>query len=216
MKQATDTEREEEQYREPTNRDIRIYDHKDIGILGVTGNIAHGFTVQVKFKNEFEPDITGELRPRVMDYPLEQAEATFQDVLARHVALHGERWYPRDRFPPLIKYYNYDRDAYPRPKAHQRYEARRNTNVIRRYVDRSKMFAKRQCQNQYELGFMDSGSDTFGIGGTSWIIDTVSDRTVEIAGHLPLLARYQERITRSARPYCGEEPVGGVPPHSRS
>jgi hypothetical protein len=38
-------------------------------------------------------------------------------------------------------------------------------------------------QSGYEYAYIDSGSDTFGIGGKAWIIDYITDRTVQVAGY---------------------------------
>ena len=47
------------------------------------------------------------------------------------------------------------------------------------------MNAKKYVKNTevYEHGYIDSGSDTFGVGGNCWIIDTLTDKRVEIAGY---------------------------------
>ena len=41
----------------------------------------------------------------------------------------------------------------------------------------------RKPSDQYEYGFIDSGSDTSGIGGNCWIMDTLTDREVAITGY---------------------------------
>ena len=56
-----------------------------------------------------------------------------------------------------------------------------------RYVNETKMYAK---NNQYKvtadednLAYIDSASDTVGIGGDAWVIEEVSNRTFTIAGY---------------------------------
>jgi hypothetical protein len=48
----TDEDSEEERYRVPDNRNISIYDYKDISVLYVTGSIRNGFRVTVAFKRD--------------------------------------------------------------------------------------------------------------------------------------------------------------------
>ena len=57
-----------------------------------------------------------------------------------------------------------------------------------RYVDRTKMYAKKKqgdsmFENKADLAYVDNASDTVGIGGKAWIIEEISDRTVTIAGY---------------------------------
>ena len=42
---------------------------------------------------------------------------------------------------------------------------------------------KERKNDPYEYAFIDSGSDTFGIGGQAWIIDHITDRTVQVSGY---------------------------------
>ena len=55
-----------------------------------------------------------------------------------------------------------------------------------RYMDTVRMYTMTQEQqnnNQYEYAFIDSAADTFGIGGKAWVIDTITDRKVQVAGY---------------------------------
>ena len=56
-----------------------------------------------------------------------------------------------------------------------------------RYVDETKMSAKKnQCKvtaNKDNMVYIDSASDTVGIGGDAWVIEEVINRTVTIAGY---------------------------------
>ena len=60
---------------------------------------------------------------------------------------------------------------------------RRMNQYNKRYMDTARMFSKQQQKGGYEYAFIDSGADTFGIGGKAWIIDTLTDRTVEVSGY---------------------------------
>ena len=59
--------------------------------------------------------------------------------------------------------------------------------VATNYVSETKMYAK---NNQYKvtvdkdnLEYIDSASDTVGIGGGAWVIEEFSNRTVTVAGY---------------------------------
>ena len=56
-----------------------------------------------------------------------------------------------------------------------------------RYVDETKIYAKK---NQYKvtadkdnLAYIDSASDTLGMGDNAWVIEEVSNRTITIVGY---------------------------------
>jgi hypothetical protein len=54
-----------------------------------------------------------------------------------------------------------------------------------RLMDTVKMYTT-NCKDEnnddgYEFAYIDSGSDTFGIGGKAWVIDHITDRTVQVA-----------------------------------
>jgi hypothetical protein len=145
----------------------------------VTGSIRTGFQVTVAFKQDGIID----MRRRSRVYPLEQAMELFEDALARHVR-QWRRRYTKERFPPLAKYHDYEPGDYQLPRAFPDYPRWANQNQ-KRFVDISKLNAKHITEEKsiYEYGYIDSGSDTFGIGGKCWVIDTLTDRKVEIAGY---------------------------------
>ena len=62
----------------------------------------------------------------------------------------------------------------------------RNQNEYR-IMDTVKMYSSHSTdegeKSGYEYAYIDSGSDTFGIGGKAWIIDYITDRTVQVAGY---------------------------------
>jgi hypothetical protein len=61
----------------------------------------------------------------------------------------------------------------------------RRVNIIMRHVDYSKALKKRTQASEdiYEYAYIDSGSDTCGIGGEAWIIDTITERKVQVTGY---------------------------------
>jgi hypothetical protein len=55
-----------------------------------------------------------------------------------------------------------------------------------RYMDTAKMFSKitqEEPEDTYEYAFIDSAADTFGVGGKAWVIDSLSDKKVQVAGY---------------------------------
>ena len=56
-----------------------------------------------------------------------------------------------------------------------------------RIMDTVKMYSSHSTDEGekcgYEYAYIDSGSDTFGIGGKAWIIDHITERTVQVAGY---------------------------------
>jgi hypothetical protein len=154
-----------------------VYDHKDIAIFYITPSTTiQGSNVAVIFRKEKQEN--GQKRTQV--FPLAQAMSLFEDVLARHVHAWKHR-YPKDRFPYLQKYMNYKNGDYPQPRGFPKSKSL----LTKRYVDVTKMFAKstRSQDQVYQTAYIDSGSDTFGIGGNCWVIDTLTSKRVEIAGY---------------------------------
>ena len=56
-----------------------------------------------------------------------------------------------------------------------------------RIMDTVKMYSNHSTEkgemSGYEYAYIDSGSDTFGIGGKAWTIDHITERTVQVAGY---------------------------------
>ena len=55
-----------------------------------------------------------------------------------------------------------------------------------RYMDTARMYTithEEQDNHQYEYAFIDSAADTFGVGGKAWVIDTLTNRKVQVAGY---------------------------------
>ena len=56
-----------------------------------------------------------------------------------------------------------------------------------RIMDTVKMYSTNKNNEKnndvYEYAYIYSGSDTFGIGGNAWVIDHITDRTVQITGY---------------------------------
>ena len=75
-------------------------------------------------------------------------------------------------------------EAFYKSTSH-RSETRQHNNF--RQMDTVKMYSTRKSNDKYsdpyEYAYIDSGSDTFGIGGNAWIIDHITNRTVQIAGY---------------------------------
>ena len=176
---ASETDSEEERCRSAEDPRYKMYSYKDISILYITSTNNQNYTVTVLIRGN---NNRGE--PRTAIYPLEQAQDLFEDVLARYVRTWKHR-YPVQEFPMLAKYHEYTPGDYPMPRSFQRYEEWRKANITR-YVDTSKLYSKKrtdECGDKYEYGYIDSGSDTIGIGGHCWIVESKSNRKVEIAGY---------------------------------
>ena len=82
----------------------------------------------------------------------------------------------------MVKYHNYEPGDYPLPQVFPRNQRLANQ---KRFVETLKLNSKIVTDNtgEYEIAYIDSGSDTFGVGGTSWVIDSLTNRKVEIAGY---------------------------------
>ena len=62
----------------------------------------------------------------------------------------------------------------------------RRANMQTITVDTARMYNKKTGQETihiYALAYMDSASDTCGIGGEAWIIDYVTERKVQVIGY---------------------------------
>ena len=54
-----------------------------------------------------------------------------------------------------------------------------------RYVDGQKLMytTARNADDKYEYGYADGASDTMALGGNAWIIESMTQRKVNIAGY---------------------------------
>ena len=53
-----------------------------------------------------------------------------------------------------------------------------------RNVDTRRALAKTSSSNgEGEMAYLDNAADTFGIGGTAWIVESLSGKTVHIEGY---------------------------------
>ena len=85
------------------------------------------------------------------------------------------------------KYKNlFDRVIGPMSTVPNRDQDTRKQNEYR-IMDTVKMYSTQSTDEGekcgYEYAYIDSGSDTFGIGGKAWIIDHLTERTVQVAGY---------------------------------
>jgi len=69
-------------------------------------------------------------------------------------------------------------------------------NFAKRHVDYLKYFNKRTREPGLEADYaiIDSGCDTCGLGGSSWVIDTMTDRKVQISGYDVSLSMKEVKI----------------------
>jgi hypothetical protein len=105
----TDYDSEEEYYRCRTNVQNIIYSPRDIRVVGIHGRLSKELKVMILFR--FGPR-TKFGHSRTATYPMEQAQALFEDVLARHVHECSD-WYPVSKYPEFKKYHNYVKGQYP-------------------------------------------------------------------------------------------------------
>ncbi len=64
-------------------------------------------------------------------------------------------------------------------------EKHRNLKIATRVLSTVKMFNQYNPESKslYEYGYIDSGSDTFGLGGNAWYIESLTERKVQVAGY---------------------------------
>ena len=118
----------------------------------------------------------------IREYPFEQAKEMWKHALAYYITLHN--WECPRTNPIFTWAYDYFDDLHQAREERARDDVNKGRSVRNqvRYVDKAKLLAKTKS-DEYEYGFLDSGSDTTGIGGKCWVMDVMTDRTVDIAGY---------------------------------
>jgi len=183
------------------SENIFIYSKPDVRVSYIRYlQDSHNYRIGTrKIRDEYGEDIAN---PRTKEYPFEQAKDLFPYAVARHVHYNGYSRYPKEvpEFRWAYEYFknfdyttnharntlNFITKALPLSTNNEmtnKTGTKRDVPV--RYVDGQKLMytTARNADDKYEYGYADGASDTMALGGNAWIIESMTQRKVNIAGY---------------------------------
>jgi hypothetical protein len=140
-------------------------------------NVERIRTVTVSYEYE-NPDGTVDVYTQL--FPYKDAKAIWRDELARYI-LSDRWWHRRDDI------YGWAYEYYEKKHNIQRGTITENDPRVLpyRWSNMARQVIHHQIKNDptYDYAFVDTACDTCGLGGSAWVLDTMTERKVQIAGY---------------------------------